>query len=123
MKFDSLKDWIEKLRDYSNFSVIIVEGKNDKKVLASFNIKNIYPIQGKRFYDIVEELEFAELCIILVDLDKQGEKIYTKLKYFLEKEGIPTNSEFRNYLKNYNIKEIEHIHLIGELWWDILFLL
>jgi len=113
MKFESLKNWKHKLIEYSTFEnvFVIVEGKNDLKKLSSFGVKNIYALQGKRFYDVVEDLENSKLCILLMDLDKQGEKIFQKIRYLLEKEGIPTESSFRDYLKNFKIKEIENLEV------------
>ncbi len=113
MKFNSLEDWFLRLKSYSEFEgvFVLVEGKNDVKILKRYGINNLYPIQGKRFHDIIEELEFANLCIILTDLDKQGEKIANKLEKLFKKEGIPVNLDFRKFLKNYPFKEIEKIKL------------
>jgi 5S rRNA maturation endonuclease (ribonuclease M5) len=111
MKFNSLKDWVNKLVEYSliNGVFVIVEGKNDVITLSKLGVKHIYPIKGKRFYDIVEDLEYSKLCILLLDLDKQGEKIFQKLKALLQKEGIPVEISFREYLKKFDIKEIENL--------------
>ena len=118
MEFNSFEDWVEKLVYISkeNQHFVVVEGKNDVKKLSSYGVENIYPIKGKKFYDIVEELEFANLCILLVDLDKQGEKIFSKLKFLLQREGIPVDTSFREYLKNFDYEEIEKLpNLKGDL--------
>jgi len=117
MEFYSFKDWIEKLVSISKEEsiYIIVEGKNDVKKLKLYGVENIYPIKGKKFYDILEDLEFAKLCILLVDLDKQGEKIFSKLRFLLQREGIPVDSSFREYLKNFHYEEIESLPYIKEL--------
>lgn len=111
MIFNSLKEWKNKLVEYSRYPevYVIVEGKNDIKTLSSLGVKNLYSLKGKRFYDVVEDLEYCKLCILLLDLDKQGEKIFNKLKFILEREGIPVEISFREYLKNFNIKEIENL--------------
>ena len=111
MEFSSFLDWKKKLIEYGNREnvVILVEGKRDESVLRNWGIVNILSLKGKRFYDIVEQVEFTDLCILLFDLDKQGEKIFQKLKSMLMREGIPVNETFREYLKNFDIKEIEEL--------------
>ncbi|NPA54009.1 MAG: topoisomerase [Aquificae bacterium] len=111
MKFSSLEDWKNKLVEISleeNVS-ILVEGKKDVKVLKNFGVENIFPLKGKRFYDVLEELEDKILVILLFDLDKQGEKIFQKFFFILQREGIPVDISFREYLKQFDIEEIEHI--------------
>ncbi len=114
MVFKSFSHWKEKLQQYGNMDnvFIIVEGKNDESVLSKWQIKNIVTLKGKRLYDVVEELELADLCIILVDIDKQGEKLFKKLKFLFEREGIPVETSFREYLKNFPIKEIEELPVL-----------
>ena len=111
MEFTSLKDWLERLKEFSEKekTVILVEGKNDKQKLEKFGITHIYSIKGKKFYDILEELENEDLVIILTDLDKQGEKISSKISHMFQREGIPVDLEFRKSLKNFDIKHIEDI--------------
>ncbi len=111
MEFRSFSHWKEKLKEYGNTEniFILVEGKKDESVLKDWHIKNVVSLKGKRFYDVVEELELADLCIILVDIDKQGEKIFKKIKFLFEREGIPVDVSFREYLKNFPIKEIEEL--------------
>jgi len=111
MEFASLKDWLERLKAFSEKekTVVLVEGKKDKQKLEKFGISHIYSIKGKKFYDILEELENEDLVIILTDLDKQGEKISSKISSMFQREGIPVDLEFREYLKNFNIKHIEDI--------------
>lgn len=111
MEFISLKDWLERLKEFSEKekTVVLVEGKKDKQKLEKFGISHIYSIKGKKFYDILEELENEDLVIILTDLDKQGEKISSKISSMFQREGIPVDLEFREYLKNFDIKHIEDI--------------
>ncbi len=116
MEFLSLEDWREKLYEASldENIAILVEGKRDVKALNRLGIENIYPLQGKRFYDVLEDLETKLLVILLFDFDKQGEKILEKFFFILQREGIPVDTSFRNYLKNFDIEEIEHINKLFE---------
>lgn len=109
---DSLENWKKSLKDFSeNRNVcVLVEGKKDYIKLASFNIKNIYTLKGRKFYDVVEELvNRCQICIILFDLDKHGERMTQKFIHLLTKEGVNVDTTFRDALKNFNVEEIENI--------------
>ncbi|MEJ5173259.1 MAG: toprim domain-containing protein [Hydrogenothermaceae bacterium] len=109
---ESLEDWKKVLRDKSseNRVCVLVEGKRDFVKLSSFNIQNIYTLKGKRFYDVVEEIiDNCDVCIILFDLDKHGEKMTLKFSQLLSSEGVEIDTSFREFLRNFNIEEIENI--------------
>jgi len=111
MEFATLKEWIDRLKSFSSTDgvVILVEGKNDSNKLKELGVKNVYPLKGKRFYDVLEELENSSMVVILTDLDKQGEKIFQKMSTILQREGIPVDNLFRKALKKFEIKHIEDI--------------
>jgi 5S rRNA maturation endonuclease (ribonuclease M5) len=112
MEFESYEDWISKLKEVSQSpdTIILVEGKRDREKLDHLGIKNVIDLKGRRYYDVLEDIaDHYHNVILLFDLDKHGERIFQKFKYMLEKEGIKTNSEFREYLKNLNIEEIEDL--------------
>ncbi|WP_457622878.1 toprim domain-containing protein [Persephonella sp.] len=114
MIIKSFEDWKNKLLQTSlnPKTVILVEGKRDKYNLRKIGIKNVIPLQGKKFYDILEIVEDCNEVILLFDLDKQGEKIFLKFYKILRREGIPVNIEFREYLKNFGVKEIENLPIL-----------
>ncbi|WP_456400789.1 toprim domain-containing protein [Persephonella sp.] len=114
MIIKSFEDWKNKLLQTSlnPKTVILVEGKRDKYNLRKIGIKNVIPLQGKKFYDILEIVEDCNEVILLFDLDKQGEKIFLKFYKILRREGIPVNIEFREYLKNFEVKEIENLPIL-----------
>lgn len=111
MNFASLEDWKNKLIELSlNENVsILVEGKKDVRTLKNLGVENLFPLKGRRFYDVLEELEDKVLVVLLFDLDRQGEKIFKKFLFILQREGIPVDTTFREYLKQFEIEEIEHI--------------
>ncbi len=111
MEFESINDWKNKLEEISssNGVIVLVEGKRDIRALNRIGLYNVYSLKGKRFYDILEDLEDKVLVILLFDLDKQGEKIFQKFKYLFQREGIPVDTSFREYLKSFHIEEIEHL--------------
>jgi len=120
MGFESFEDWKEKLIEEGSKGdvVILVEGKKDEEKLKKIGVKNIISLKGKKFYDILEKVENYGKVILLFDLDKQGEKIFNKFFRLLQREGIPTDREFRDFLKKYSIKEIEKIPIKGEPFYN-----
>ena len=98
-----LIEHLEKLRS----KVIIVEGKKDKKALNHFGIKHIKVI-NKPIFELCEELTEYEEVAILTDLDKEGKRLYSKIKANLSRQGIKIDDTFREFLfKNTELTQIE----------------
>ncbi|RUM31151.1 MAG: topoisomerase [Aquifex sp.] len=109
--FKDFKEWLKELKKESKEAIILVEGKNDKKALNRFSIKNILDLSGKRFSDIPDLLEGKwEKVILLFDLDPHGERINQKIKELLSSQGFIVEEKFRNFLKKLNIIHIEDIN-------------
>jgi 5S rRNA maturation endonuclease (ribonuclease M5) len=108
----NLKQEIEqqliRLKNDSKNAAVLVEGKKDKLALEKFGIKNIITIK-KPLYEIVETIsENFSTCILLLDLDREGNKLYKRLKDDLQKHGVKVDSKFRSFLfKHTGLKEIE----------------
>ena len=110
MKFENLKDWIKKLKEIQEEAIILVEGKNDKRALLRFSIKNVLDLSGKRYADILDMLENkTEKVVLLFDLDSHGERINSKMKDLLTSQGFEVIEDFRNFLKELNIIHIEDL--------------
>ena len=90
-------------------TLVIVEGKKDKKALQSFGIKNIIELNKKPIFEIIEEISSKNKdCIILTDLDKHGKQLYGKLNSGLQQHGVRIDNSFRNFLfKNTKLRQIE----------------
>lgn len=99
---------LELLKRESKHYAVLVEGKKDKLALEYFKVKNIITIT-KPLYSIVEEISMKyEKCILLLDLDKAGNRLYKTLKYDLQKNGVKVDSRFRSFLfQHTGLKEIE----------------
>lgn len=111
MEFKNLSDWIRKLKEIQKEAIIIVEGKNDKKALAKFSIKNVLDLSGKRYADIADFLEGrTEKVVLLFDIDLQGERINEKVKELLTSQGFEVIEDFRNFLRKLNIIHIEDLN-------------
>jgi len=103
---NNINSWIENLRGSNK--IIIVEGKKDKHALELLGIKNIITL-NKPLFEIVENISsnYKE-CVLLTDLDKKGKILYSKLKKDLQRNGVKTNDNFRNFLyKRTNLTNIE----------------
>ena len=110
MEFRNLNDWIKKLKEIQSEAIILVEGKNDKKALAKFSIKNVLDLSGKRYADLVDLLEGkTEKVVLLFDLDPHGERINEKVKELLTSQGFVVIEDFRNFLRKLNIIHIEDL--------------
>lgn len=106
-------EFIARLREASKKYPVLVEGKRDLFTLRRFGVRNIYTLSGKNYIDFVESLpDETERVILLVDVDKQGEKIFRNLSEVLKRYNIAVDGSFREYLKRLGIEEVEHL---GEL--------
>lgn len=91
-----------------NDSVFVVEGKNDKAALEKFGVRRIIPLTSALYKVIEEVVEGGGPCILLTDLDKEGKKIYSKLKGPLCERGVYLDNSIRDYLfKNTQLRQIE----------------
>ncbi|MCX7738091.1 MAG: toprim domain-containing protein [Hydrogenothermaceae bacterium] len=118
MSFSSLKDWLDSLKSRSADRVcVLVEGKRDFSKLTALGVRNICTLKGRRYYDVIEEiLENCNLCIILFDLDKHGERMTKKFSALLKKEGIKVDLSYREYLKTLGVIEVENIFCIEKIY-------
>jgi len=103
-----LIEQIKRLREASKNAAVLVEGKKDKYALDAFKINNIYTISAPLFKIVEDIAANFDSCILLLDLDKAGNKLFKKLKEDLQKNGVKINTKFRTFLfKKTGLKEIE----------------
>lgn len=103
-----MEAWLEKLRKTNK--LIIVEGKKDKEALEKLGVKNIVCLSGP-IYKVIEDIsEKTKEVIILTDLDREGKKLYHRLKHNLQKHGVRVDNYFREFLfKETTLTQIEGI--------------
>ncbi|MEK6835798.1 MAG: toprim domain-containing protein [Nanoarchaeota archaeon] len=103
----TINDWVNELA-HNNYSLIIVEGKKDKIALNKLGIENVNSI-NEPIYLVIEKLvNHNKEIIILTDLDREGKKIYAKLKHEFQRYGIKINNKYRKFLiKHTKITQIE----------------
>ncbi len=89
---------------------IIVEGKKDKEALKKLNIHNVFTIKEPLFKLCETISKKYNEVIILTDLDKEGKRLYSKLKENLERNGVKVDDHFRRFLfKETKLTQIEGI--------------
>lgn len=95
--FASLEEWLSALREES--APIVVEGPNDKAALQAFDITRLVTLSRTPLYKVVEDIaEHSKRVIILTDLDKEGKRLYSKLKQSFARIGVLVDRVFREWL-------------------------
>ncbi|HLC74800.1 MAG TPA: hypothetical protein VJH88_03000 [Candidatus Nanoarchaeia archaeon] len=85
---------------------VVVEGKKDRKALEEFGVKRI--IEKDAYYKLVDKLQNEKEVSLLVDLDKEGKKIYARLNDELSRRGVRINNKLRHFLfRETKIRQIE----------------
>ena len=95
---------LERIRE--NNYLVIVEGKKDRKALENFGLKNIIYLKNKPLFEIIESVNSKEV-IILTDLDLEGRKLFSKLRFNLQKRGVKLDNKLRNLLFKSKLRQIE----------------
>ncbi len=101
----NINEWVDELSNQNN--LIIVEGKKDKIALNKLGIENI-SILNKSISNFLDPIitENKEV-IILTDLDKEGRKLYSRIKKELERNKVKVNDKYRKYLFKLKISHIQ----------------
>ncbi len=106
--------FLKDLEEFSKENFVIVEGKKDKEVLESFNIK-CFSLKGNIDFfieKIVEENKDFKKVAILTDYDYRGEKLRKQIKVNFSQLGIEEEKKFRTKIKNiFKINHIENLKL------------
>ncbi|RME77637.1 toprim domain-containing protein [Candidatus Woesearchaeota archaeon] len=98
--------FLEKLR--TTRKKIIVEGHNDAKSLEQLGVSAHLIYELDTALELFAERFAHEEVILLVDLDKEGKKIYAKLRNALIRNGAKVDNYFREWLfKNTDVRQVE----------------
>lgn len=91
--------------------LILVEGKNDRKVLEKMGLENIFEISGKQLDTVADILKTRQQkVIILTDYDKEGIRQYKRLKSLLLANDIKINDSIRrDFKRNFLVNKIEDL--------------
>jgi 2,5-diamino-6-(ribosylamino)-4(3H)-pyrimidinone 5'-phosphate reductase len=99
-KEEKLLQILQRLAEESAKGIpIIVEGKKDDDALRALGVEGKIisaKAGGKGFLDVVSEIEKsgAEEIILLLDFDRRGKELTSKLRRYLEKTRIGLNAIF-----------------------------
>ena len=91
---ETIQEEIDKLVEFQ--TLIVVEGKNDKKALKKLGLKNIVTLSTP-LYKVVEIIKDKEV-VILTDFDKKGKELYKKIKSDCSQRGIKIDNKLRLFL-------------------------
>jgi 5S rRNA maturation endonuclease (ribonuclease M5) len=97
-----LLDLLERKRT----TLALVEGKRDVAALHAFGFTQVRSLDGP-LYRVVEGFEKGETVQLLVDLDREGKKLYAALKADLTQRGVRIDDELREALFKTELRQIE----------------
>lgn len=108
-ELDKFRQWIKHLRIKSKEIPVIVESEREKRVLKTLKISNVYTLT-KPLSKIAETIakNYKE-CILLIDTDKRGQDLYTKVKSEFEDQGVKIDQRFEQFIFHIKLKRIEGI--------------
>jgi 5S rRNA maturation endonuclease (ribonuclease M5) len=94
---DELSAEIERIKEEKK--LIVVEGKKDVAALNRLGITRVKTLSKRPLVLIAEEIaNETDECVLLVDLDAEGRKIYMNLRHHLNQLGVKIDTRFRNFL-------------------------
>ena len=103
--YDAILGFLDEIK--KDKKLVLVEGFKDKRALGSFGIKRIKTLKRRALYKVVEEIKDKEV-VILTDLDREGRKIYGKLKHEFSQRGVKVDDKFREFLfRETKLRQIE----------------
>lgn len=106
--FASVEEWLASLREED--APVIVEGPKDFSALEAFGIRNVVTLSREPLYKVVEGIAASsKRVIILTDLDKEGKRLYSKLRQGFDRLGVQVDAVYREWL----FRETELSHIEG----------
>lgn len=105
--FASLDEWLSALKEEA--IPIVVEGPHDRAALEAFGVTQLVTLSRTPLYKVVEDIaERSKRVIILTDLDKEGKRLYSKLKQSFDRIGVQVDTVYREWLfKETKLSQIE----------------
>lgn len=119
-KIERISDVIAELSDYSSEGApILVEGMKDEQALRNLGVKGRIiktRTQGKRMFELAEELASYGRVIVLTDFDREGEELAQEIIRQLHMWGVHTvmRKKVRNAI-SWTTRQIEGLNGIKGL--------
>jgi 5S rRNA maturation endonuclease (ribonuclease M5) len=112
-EYEEILRELEELRELSETSPIIVEGRKDEDALRGLGIagKFFTVSNGIPFYEFCEDIaEGYREVILLTDLDREGHKLAKRLRSCLGQRGVRINEKFRlSLMHKLDTNEVENL--------------
>ncbi len=84
----------------------ICEGKRDLAALRKLGFTNVREL-NRPLYEIVELVEKGRTVQLLVDLDSEGKKLFSKLRADFSQRGVHIDNALRDMLFKTQLRHIE----------------
>ncbi|NPA86368.1 MAG: hypothetical protein GXO42_03170 [bacterium] len=116
---DELERFVQALNREED-SIVLVEGKRDKKALQLLGVLLPVIYLGKfKLELLLEELaESGAMLLLLFDLDEAGESLTRKAVSLCELLGIRYSLKYRQWLRKLRIYRIEELFTVAQLLTD-----
>jgi len=111
-RLEQLERAIDDLREISESTPIIVEGKRDVDALRTLGVvKNVRSLnRGETVFVFCENLaRYCRRAAILTDWDRRGGQLGRKLKSALQANGVKVDTDIRTQIVILSKKEIKDI--------------
>ena len=94
---------------------VIVEGRKDKEALEALGAGNVFCLNHRPVYKVADEAAArSRKVVILTDLDREGKKLYGKIRTHLQRLGVEVDNYFREFLlKKTKIRQIEGLRKLN----------
>nr|MDO8134349.1 toprim domain-containing protein [Candidatus Njordarchaeum guaymaensis] len=93
-KIERISDVLTELSDYSSEGIpILVEGMKDEQALKDLGVEGRIiktRTQGKKIFELAEELASYRRVIVLTDFDQEGEELAKEIARHLHMWGVQT---------------------------------
>ncbi len=109
---DNFSDWLDHLRHASVIYPVVVEHDREKHELESFDVQNIVVLHEpedkiiRSLHRMIEIRKLKPTVILMMDVNRKGEKQYHRIKALVENHGLKVNGRFRKFLYTTEIKEL-----------------
>ena len=90
---------------------VIVEGRKDKEAVEALGAGNVFCLNHRPVYEVAAR---SRKVVILTDLDREGKKLYGKIRTHLQRLGVEVDNYFREFLlRKTKIRQIEGLRRLS----------
>ena len=105
---ESLSEFLDTLREADDGETcFVVEGKRDAEALDRLHVQDVREVDTNLYLFSERLAEDYGKAAILTDLDKEGKKLYGKLRGYLARLGVRLNDAPRDALWQTGLRQVE----------------